>query len=34
MLRKYDKLLELQSNQVGNYMFKVNNKNTRTRCQL
>ena len=27
-------LIEKSSNPAGNYMFKVNNRNTRTRCEI
>ena len=33
-LSEIDAISKKESNQRGNYMFKVNNRNTRTRCEI
>ena len=33
-LSEIDAVSKKESNQGGNYMFKVNNRNTRTRCEI
>ena len=34
IFKELDVIVKCSNNPVGNYMFKVNNRNTRTRCKI